>query len=933
MKTGLVSGRIWQDENQNGIMDENEPGVSGCSITLTGEKNGLTYTFTTDDTGIYKMLARTDTYLMSFTCPEGMTFTRPSAMGGVKRSIFTLEGAKVGGRKYVLESGTQEMDQNIGLVPDVNLSGIAFMDENYNGEWNEGEQLLSGAMVELSTTAGKTIGSTVTGEDGLFRFVSLRGGEYRLRAVLPDTGVVFTKAAQSGVYGNQFVKSKGKMDSTIILVLTSGEDRTVGVGAVVPGSLAGGVFEDENYNGLFDVGEKAVSGVVVKLLDPDGNIAASTETIADGTYAFDSLMPMKYTLAVEKPSGWMFTKQAEGQNKSLVVSADSDEGFSAAIAIALGQQVESIYAGIIPPAQVTGLVFGDANDDGLQNNQETGSEGVTVTLLNEAGQEVLKQVTGDDGLYAFYDLHPGKYALRYDLPVETVFAKTMNGGNQLAGESTAAAGDVFQLDIGEAKQAPLCGAVALGRISGVTFHDVNANGMYEVEEELLEGVELTLADKIEGTVVYTITTGKDGLFTMDRLRPGSYTLNAVLPDNMIFTRDGEEILMPSSLKSQESTDLVLVMGQQMDRRFIGGTVPASVAGRVWLDENNNGLMEPDESSVSGLKVVFTDNQTGSQYATLETNESGTYTMPVIHPGSYNVTVMLPHNSIAAAAGDNQFVDSAPQEMAFSNLSVLEGEAIVDLRAGVRQYTSIEGTVWADEQGQTKTLSNAHVYLYESGDLDNPVMTYVTAENGMYKFDQLMPGEYCIAAKLPDGYLFVKPQDTRLTSGQAISIINHAETGKSDVFQLHMGKDHNAQDVGTVKAGSLGDIAWLDENKNGLQDTGEPGIPGLKVSLLQDGIVVGETVTDMYGYYLFEDQYPMNSQLQVTMYPELLPTEQKTDYPLLCSVVKGYEQETAYSVDLPVYSGGQNFNCDLGFVLKDGAKRPDAIKALPGQKWK
>ena len=230
------------------------------------------------------------------------------------------------------------------------------------------------------------------------------------------------------------------------------------------------------------------------------------------------------------------------------------------------------------------------------------------------------------------------------------------------------------------------------------------------------------------------------------------------------------------------------------------------------------------------------------------------------------------------------------------------------------------------------LGAAQVYLYNSGNLSTPLMSLTTAEDGAYRYDQLMPGDYCIAAQLPEGYLFVKSQDERLVSGQAVSVISDTAGGFSSEFMLYMGNDLNAEDIGAVRTGSLGDIAWLDVNQNGLQDAGEPGIPGMTVTLLQDGIVIGERVTDKYGYYLFENLYPMSSQLKVDMYPELLPTAQSTDFPLLSSVVTGNEGTTAYTDNLPVYSGGRNFNCDLGFMLKDGAKRPDAIQPPPSQKW-
>lgn len=49
----------------------------------------------------------------------------------------------------------------------------------------------------------------------------------------------------------------------------------------------------------------------------------------------------------------------------------------------------------------------------------------------------------------------------------------------------------------------------------------------------------------------------------------------------------------------------------------------------------------------------------------------------------------------------------------------------------------------------------------------------------------------------------------------------------------------------------GDFAWTDLDRNGLQDNGEPGVPGMKVTLKDaSGTTVGTATTDAGGKYLF-----------------------------------------------------------------------------------
>lgn len=56
---------------------------------------------------------------------------------------------------------------------------------------------------------------------------------------------------------------------------------------------------------------------------------------------------------------------------------------------------------------------------------------------------------------------------------------------------------------------------------------------------------------------------------------------------------------------------------------------------------------------------------------------------------------------------------------------------------------------------------------------------------------------------------------------------------------------------TASACHIGDWVWEDLNANGIQETGEPGIPGVTVNLYQnDGAYLENTTTDSTGHYNF-----------------------------------------------------------------------------------
>ena len=55
-----------------------------------------------------------------------------------------------------------------------------------------------------------------------------------------------------------------------------------------------------------------------------------------------------------------------------------------------------------------------------------------------------------------------------------------------------------------------------------------------------------------------------------------------------------------------------------------------------------------------------------------------------------------------------------------------------------------------------------------------------------------------------------------------------------------------------KTYAIGDVTWIDANKDGRQDDDEQVLPGVTVELIQDGEVIATTTTDERGRYLFDE---------------------------------------------------------------------------------
>ncbi|MCB9042934.1 MAG: DUF11 domain-containing protein [Chitinophagales bacterium] len=73
-------------------------------------------------------------------------------------------------------------------------------------------------------------------------------------------------------------------------------------------------------------------------------------------------------------------------------------------------------------------------------------------------------------------------------------------------------------------------------------------------------------------------------------------------------------------------------------------------------------------------------------------------------------------------------------------------------------------------------------------------------------------------------------------------------------------DDDPSDV-IVITSSIGDFVWNDLDGDGLQDPGEPGVPGITVTLInENGEIVGTTITNQDGYYIFTNLPPGNYTL-------------------------------------------------------------------------
>ncbi len=192
-------------------------------------------------------------------------------------------------------------------------------------------------------------------------------------------------------------------------------------------SISGNIFLDQNADGSIGTGDTFLSGVVVTLLVevPATGLYVATAntatTAANGSYSFTGLAAGTYRVDVTAPTGTTFSPA--GSSSTLTNATIGTNGLSTTpIVLGSNTVVTNQDAGVYKAASFSGTVFVDNNNDGLEDNADTGLPGVTVQLLNSSGSVVATTTTGTSGTYTFSNLVPGTYSAHVVAPSGSTYS-------------------------------------------------------------------------------------------------------------------------------------------------------------------------------------------------------------------------------------------------------------------------------------------------------------------------------------------------------------------------------------------------------------------------------------------------------------------------------------------------------------------------------
>ncbi|MGD8319302.1 MAG: SdrD B-like domain-containing protein, partial [Gemmatimonadota bacterium] len=295
---------------------------------------------------------------------------------------------------------------------------------------------------------------------------------------------------------------------------------------------------------------------------------------------------------------------------------------------------------------------------------------------------------------------------------------------------------------------------------------------------------------------------------------------------------------------------------------------ASFGDRVWLDSDADGIQDAGEPGLEGVTVnLWYD---GKVIQTTQTDAAGEYLFKEVEPNVvHTLEFVKPEHYVISPReqGSDRAADSDPDPTT-AKTSVLLAEAEEDLTydAGMYPMGSVVGKVWNDldhdgiQDAGEDGVEGVAVHL-QFLSVPGTVREAATDANGEFVFEGLPysepgPGGASLYFRLhvtaPDGHIF-SPE--RQGDDPSIDSDVDRETGLTREFLFYPGSGQNPVDLdaGVFDAqGTVTGRVWEDLDKDGIQDPGESGVPGVTVQLLklEPFAVPEEATTDENGEYSF-----------------------------------------------------------------------------------
>ncbi|NGG21581.1 YSIRK-type signal peptide-containing protein, partial [Staphylococcus aureus] len=500
-----IGNYVWEDTNKNGVQELGEKGVGNVTVTVfdnnTNTKVGEAVT-KEDGSYLIPNLPNGDYRVEFSNLPKGYEVT-PSKQGNNE------ELDSNGLSSVITVNGKDNLSADLGIYkPKYNLGDYVWEDTNKNGIQDQDEKGISGVTVTLKDENGNVLKTVTTDADGKYKFTDLDNGNYKVVFTTPEGYTPTTVTSGSDIEkDSNGLTTTGVINGADNMTLDSGFYKTPKY------NLGNYVWEDTNKDGKQDSTEKGISGVTVTLKNENGEVLQTTKTDKDGKYQFTGLENGTYKVEFETPSGYTPTQVGSGTDEGIDSNGTSTTG------VIKDKDNDTIDSGFYKPTYNLGdYVWEDTNKNGVQDKDEKGISGVTVTLKDE-NDKVLKTVTTDEnGKYQFTDLNNGTYKVEFETPSGYTPTSVTSGNdtekdsNGLTTTGVIKDADNMTLDSGFYKTPKYS-------LGDYVWYDSNKDGKQDSTEKGIKDVKVTLLNE-KGEVIGTTKTDENGKYRFDNLDSG-----------------------------------------------------------------------------------------------------------------------------------------------------------------------------------------------------------------------------------------------------------------------------------------------------------------------------------------------------------------------------------------------------------------------------
>lgn len=384
-----------------------------------------------------------------------------------------------------------------------------------------------------------------------------------------------------------------------------------------------------------------------------------------------------------------------------------------------------------------------------------------------------------------------------------------------------------------------------GIIGGIAWEDINGDGIKQDNEPFLPGINLILEDCDFGDEIFVVTTDAEGNYNFEDLPDGYYRVR--LNDEGVDFDKGTTVI--PDVKSGTFTNnfgrdgatscIEIKYGSKFSDVDLGIVDLGTLGDFVWHDTNQNGLIESTEPGLEDVEINLM--QGDSLIATTYSDESGNYLFTGVYPGEYHIQVNGPSDldfttNNTTASSRNSDINHSNGAGTSSTFVMNSNEDKSDIDIGFSDCNIISDFVWIDRddnniynEGDTHK-SNVEVLLYKS--TSDGYLLYsstVTNIDGQYEFC-VSPGTYYIEFIKPYGlyeYVSANVGDNEQIDSDVDGSFGEGTTSS---FKVTNDETTNGVSAGLNSEDFVGTMVWLDQNRDGVRQITEPGIPGITVEL-------------------------------------------------------------------------------------------------------